>query len=139
MAYGDHLRLFNFLLRFILLFIYIFRLHWVFVAACGLSLAVASCGYSSLWCAGFSLQWLLLLWSTDSRHMGFSNCGMWAQQLQLEGSRVLSSCGAWASLFCGMGDLSSWTRDQTCPLYCNVLQFLTTGPSGKPHGYLILN
>ena len=60
------------------LFIY-FWLHWVFVAARGLSVVVVSGGYSSLWCAGFSLQWLLLLWSTGSRHMGFSSCGTWAQ------------------------------------------------------------
>ena len=50
---------FNFL-NFINLLIY-FWLRWVFVAARGLSLVVASGGYSSLWCAGFSLQWLLLL------------------------------------------------------------------------------
>ena len=36
-----------------------------------LSLVVNSSEYSSLWCVGFSLQWLLLLWSTGSRHMGF--------------------------------------------------------------------
>ena len=56
------------------LFIY-FWLHWVFIAACRLSLVVASRGYSSLWCAGFSLWWLLLLRSTYSRHTGFSSCG----------------------------------------------------------------
>ena len=32
-----------------------FWLHWVFVAACGLSLVAANGGYSSLQCAGFSL------------------------------------------------------------------------------------
>ena len=47
-----------------------FWLCWVFVAACGLSLVVASGGYSLLWCAGFSLWWLLLLWSAGSRHTG---------------------------------------------------------------------
>ena len=47
-------------------FIY-FWLHWVFVPAHWLSLVAASRGYSSLWCAGFSLQWLLLLRSTGSR------------------------------------------------------------------------
>ena len=46
-------------------FIY-FGLHWVFVAARRLSLVAASGGYSSLWCAGFSLWWLLLLQSTGS-------------------------------------------------------------------------
>ena len=63
------------------LFIY-FWLCWVFVGAQGLSLAAASGGYSSLRCAGFSLRWLLLLWST-----GFSSCGSWALE------RRLSSCG----------------------------------------------
>ena len=42
-----------------ILFIY-FWLRWVFVAACGLSLVAESGGYSSLRCAGFSLQWLLV-------------------------------------------------------------------------------
>ena len=42
-----------------------FWLRWVFVAACGLSLVAASGGYSSLRCAGFSLRWLLLLWSAQ--------------------------------------------------------------------------
>ena len=61
-----------------ILFIY-FWLHWVFIAACRLSLVVASGGYSSLQYAGFSLQWLVLLRSTGSRCAGFSSCGMWAQ------------------------------------------------------------
>ena len=60
-------------------FIIYFWLRWVFVAARGLSLAVSNRGYSSLRCAGFSLQWLLLLQSTGSRHMGFSSCGTQAQ------------------------------------------------------------
>ena len=42
-------------------------------------LVVASRGYSSLWCTGFSLRWLLLLWSTGSRCLGFSCCGLRAQ------------------------------------------------------------
>ena len=65
---------------FIYAFIYLW-LHWVFVAACRLSLVVASWGYSSLWCAGFSLRWLLLLQSVGSRYAGISSCGMWAQEL----------------------------------------------------------
>ena len=38
------------------------------------SLVAASRGYYSLQCAGFSLRWLLLLWSTGSRFAGFSSC-----------------------------------------------------------------
>ena len=57
------------------LFLFFFWLRWVFVAACGLSLVAASGGYSSLRCAGFSLQWLLLWQSVGSRYTGFSSCG----------------------------------------------------------------
>ena len=67
-----------FIFNLFILFIY-FWLHWVFVAVRGFSLVVASRGYSSLWCTGFSLQWLLLLRSMGSRRAGFSSCRMWAQ------------------------------------------------------------
>ena len=71
---------------FVLLF-YLW-LHWVFVAARGLSLVAASGGYPSLQCTGFSLRWLLLLQSTGSRPAGFSSCGLRALE------HKLSSCGA---------------------------------------------
>ena len=67
-----------FFLNKVIYFIY-FWLPWVFVAARGLSLFVASGCYSSLWCVGFSLWWLLLLQSTGCRCVGFSSCGTWAQ------------------------------------------------------------
>ena len=76
-----------FCINLFILFIY-FWLHWVFVAALGLSLVVASGGYSSLQCTGFSLWQLLLLQSMGSRCMGFSSCDMQAQQLWLTGSRA---------------------------------------------------
>ena len=47
----------------------------VFIAACGLFLIATSGGYSSLWGAVFSFQWLLLLWSTGSWAHGLSSCG----------------------------------------------------------------
>ena len=53
-----------------------------------LSLVAASGVYSLLRCAGFSLRWLLLLWSTGSRRAGFGSCGMLAQQLWHMGSRA---------------------------------------------------
>ena len=61
-----------------------FWLRWVFVAARRLSLLVASGGYSSLRCVGFSLQWLFLLQITGSsvRASVVAACG-------------LSSRGAW--------------------------------------------
>ena len=51
-----------------------------FLAALGLRRCVwafSSCverGYSSLWCTGSSLLWLLMLRSTGSRRAGFSSC-----------------------------------------------------------------
>ena len=76
---------------YLCLFIY-FWLRWVFVAAHGPSLVVRSGGYSLLWCAGFSLRWLLL-WSMGSRHMGFSSCG-WGQKqnISFERRERLSAC-----------------------------------------------
>ena len=46
---------------------YLFIYDWIFVAACRLSPVAVSRSYSSLWCTGFSLRWLLLLQSTGSR------------------------------------------------------------------------
>ena len=66
-------------------FIYI-CLCWVFIAGCGLSLVVVRGGYSSLWCSGFSLWWLLLLQSTGSRCTGFSNCSTGLLTLRHVGS-----------------------------------------------------
>ena len=55
--------------------IYLFWLHCVFVAALRLSLGLLFVAE----CAGFSLQWLLLLLSLGCRGLGFSSCGKWAQ------------------------------------------------------------
>ena len=50
-----------------------------FPCCVGFSLIAANEGYSSLRCAGFSLQWLLLSRNTGSRCSGFSSCSLWAQ------------------------------------------------------------
>ena len=63
--------------KFIYLFIYYLWLRWVFITAWGLSLVVASGGYSLLKCTGFSLH-------------GFSFCG--AQTLGMWAS-VVVACG----------------------------------------------
>ena len=96
---------------------------YLFLAALGLGcysrvfLAAASGDYSSLQCVGFSLWWLLLLWSTGSRHAGsvvvahrLSSCG--SQALE----RRLSSCGARAWLLRGMWDLPGQGLNP-CPLH----------------------
>ena len=75
-------------------YLFIFNINLfihLFLAAlglcCGLSLVAASGDYSSLRCAGFSLQWFLLLQSTGSRCAGFSSCGSRALE------RRFSGCG----------------------------------------------
>ena len=83
-------------------------LRWVFVAVHRLFSSCGEGGYSSLRCVDFSLQWLLLLWSTGSRRAGsvIVACG-------------LSSCGSRAQQLWRMGFIaprhlgSSRTRDQT--------------------------
>ena len=45
-------------------------MHWVFIAVLGLSAVSVRRGHYLLQCADFSLQWLLLLQSTGSRHSG---------------------------------------------------------------------
>ena len=80
-------------LCFLLFLKYLFIYFWlcsVFTAVRRLSLVAVSRGYSSLRCSGFSLQWLLLLWSTGFRRAGFSSCGSWALEHRL------CSCGTWA-------------------------------------------
>ena len=51
---------------------------------------IFGCIGSLLWCAGFSLRWILLLQSMGSRRVGFSSCGLQALE------RRLSSCGTQA-------------------------------------------
>ena len=108
----------------------VFWLCWVFIAACRFSLIVATEGYSLLRCAGFSLQWLLLLRSTGSRRWasvvvahGLSSCGLQALE------RRLSSCGTWAWLLHGMWDLPGPGIEPMSPALAGG--FLTTGPPGK--------
>ena len=57
------------------IYLFIFGCLGPLLLRAGFSLAVASRGYSSLRCVGFSLRWLLLLRSTGSRRTGFSSCG----------------------------------------------------------------
>ena len=68
--------------KFISLFVcfFYFWLCWVIVAARGLSLVAESGGYSSLWCAGFSLRGFSCCRAgTGSRRAAFSSCSTQAQ------------------------------------------------------------
>ena len=101
---------FHFLKNFFLLyFLVTFWLHWVFVAACGLSLVAASGSYCLVSCAGFSLWWLLLLQSTCS--------GAWNQW-----------CGTGLSCFAACGIF----LDQGSNWYPLHGRFLTIASPRKP-------
>ena len=90
----------------------------------GFLLLVASGGYSSLRCVGFSLRWLLLLRSPGFRCTGFSSCGTRALEHRL------SSCGARAQLLRGMWDLPRPGIEPVSPALAGG--FLTIAPPGKP-------
>ena len=79
---------------------------------------IFGCIGSSLRCVGFSLRWLLSLWSTGYRREG------------------LSSCGARAQLLHGMWDLPGPGLEPVSPALAG--RFLTTAPLGKPLFYFIL-
>ena len=111
-----------------ILFIY-FWLHWVCVAAHGLSLVAASRGCSSLRCVGFSLRCprcgarTLGARASIVVARGLSSCGSWALE------RRLSSCGTQAQLLCGMWDLPGPGFEPMSPALAG--RFLTTAPPGK--------
>ena len=66
-----------------------------------------------LWCLGLLLQWLLLLWSKESRHLGFSSLSTWTQQLRLSGSRAWVQKLRYTSLVALQCVGLSQIRDQT--------------------------
>ena len=108
---------------FFKIYLPIFWLCWVFVAAHRLSLVAASRGCSLLRCVGFSLQWLLLLQSTGSRRAGFSSCGSWALERRLSSCGTGLSCSTACGIFLDQGS-------NPCPPALTG-RFLTTAPPGK--------
>ena len=86
-------------------------------------------GLLQLRCTGFSLQWLLSLWSMGSRYAGFSSCGSQALECRL------SSCGTWAYLLHGMWDLPGPGLEAVSPAL--VGGFLSTVPPGKPLDFIL--
>ena len=72
--------------------IYLFGLHWVFVAVWAFLELWLAGATVQLQHAGFSL--LVLCWSTGSRRAGFSSCGARARQLQFWApEQRLKGCG----------------------------------------------
>ena len=131
-------------------FFFFFLIYFIFgcvgssLLCVGFSLVVESGGYSSLQCAGFSLQWLLLLQSTGSRLTDFSSCGARASVVVACGlsgcgswalERRLCSCGAQAQLLRGMWDLPGPGLKPVSPALAG--RFLTTVPPGKPSNFFL--
>ena len=81
-----------------------------------------------MWCMGFSLRRLLLLWGTGSRSVGFS---MRPQQLPCADSRVHVLQWLWhTGLVAPRHVESSQTRDQTC-VPASAGRFLSPIPARK--------
>ena len=100
-----------------IMYYYYYYYYLLFLAVLGLhccTQAFFSCGsrgYSSLWCSGFSLRWLLLFRSTGSRRVGFISCSTRAQAAPWHvGS---NRCRAWTRVPCiGRQILNHWaTRE----------------------------
>ena len=103
---------------------YLFWLCWIFIAAQAFLQLRRAGSTLSLWCMSFSSQWLLLLWSTGSGARGLSTCGSQAPEHRL------SSCGAWASLLCGMLDIPGSGIEPVSPALAD--RFFISEPPGKP-------
>ena len=111
------------LIFFILIFFYfaIFWLHWVFVAAHGLSLQLRRagdtlcCGVWASHCGGFSCCRARALGMRASvvAACELSSCGSWALEHRL------SSCGAWAQLLPACGIFPD-QGSNPCPLHWQV-------------------
>ena len=101
--------------------LYFFWPHGVFIAACGLSLVVESGGYFSLWCTGFWLRWLLLLWSMGPRalrlqpllHKGLGTATWSLYSTGLIVSAHELSCSSACGVFPDQGS-------NPCPLHCKM-------------------
>ena len=112
-----------------------FGLSWVFLAAGGLSLAVANGLLFSLsQFIGFSLQWLLW-WSTSPRVCGVQKLQHLAQQLWFMGWRAHGLQQLWfrAQLLHGMLNLPGPWREPLSPALAGG--FLSTVPPGKSSSY----
>ena len=107
-----------------------YGLCWVFVVAHRLCPVAASRGHSSLRCMGFSLQWLLLLWTTDQAHR-LSSGGSWAPSagsaVVAPGLRVVApGLWVWAQQRCLLGS--------ECGLSSCGSQALSVGSAAVPPG-----
>ena len=90
-----------------------FHFIYLFFISLFIYLFIFGCVGSSLWYAGFSLRWLLLLWSMGSRRVGSVAV---ARGLQSTGSVVVAHRLSW-SVACGILPDQGWNP---CPLHQQV-------------------
>ena len=105
-------------------------LFYCFIFNCTESLLLCT-GFLQLWCAGFSLQWLLSLQNTGSK--GTQASVVVACRLNSCSSHFpecrLSICGTWLQLPHSMWNLPGPGIEPISPALAGLL--LTTGPPGK--------
>ena len=85
-----------------------------------LSLVAVSRDFSLLWCTVFLLRWLLSLWRSGSRYLGFSSCSTWAQQLWLVNSTSQAEKLWHAGLFASRRGIFLDQGFILCLLHCPV-------------------
>ena len=117
--------------------LFLFWFYWVFVATCGLLLVAKSRGYSLVVVCRLLVS-VAFLWNMGSRHMGFSSCSTWAQQLWLTGPQNVQalvvvpsrlSSGVWAQVPCSMQNLPGPGIEPMSPALAG--RFLSTVSLGK--------
>ena len=111
------------------LFIYLW-LCWVFVAARAFLWLWQEGATLQLWCEGFSLQFLLLLWSVGSRARGLQYPGTWTHYCGAQALEHRLSCGAWPQLLLRIQDLSGPGTEPGSPALAG--RFFTTEVPRKP-------
>ena len=102
-------------------------------------------GYSLLWCAGFSLRWLLLLRSTGSRHTGSvvvahglscsAACGIFPDQgsnpcpprWQADSQLLCHQVSPWSSLY---SEVAKWQCSNSCTS-CTITSHHPNSPVSK--------
>ena len=88
------------------LFLFVFLLHWVFVAARGLCLVATSRGYSLVAVRGLLIAVASLI----------AEQGLYSVQASVVAAHGLSSCGSWAPKH----RLNSVAPGLSCPTACGV-------------------
>ena len=87
-------------------------------------------GYSSLWCTGFSLQWLLQLQNTGSRHLRFSSCNLRALECGLSSYVDTLSCSMACGIFPDQGSNPCIGRQML--IHCTTREVQECGLSPPP-------